>query len=334
MPGFWLVIILGVVSVACSAFATVALIPVLRRVQILDHPNDRSSHVAPTPRGAGLALVPIVAIGWAAAAVWVNEPVDLTILWCVLGALLLCALSWLDDMRGLSPLIRLGAHGFVVAALLSLQPAETLYAQGLLPLWADRLVAGFIWLWFINLFNFMDGIDGISGIETLSIGVGLIVLALGAASLSPSITPAAVLAGAALGFLFLNWHPAKIFLGDSGSVPLGLLLGWLLLDLAAKGFWAAAVILPLYYLADATITIFVRILRGEKIWQAHRQHFYQRAVAGGSSHSQVVAMIGIANVGLIALALLSVNYEIVALIGAAFIVIVLLFALQRRAVAT
>ena len=308
-----------------------ALIPILRKSRVLDLPNDRSSHIIPTPRGAGLAVIPIVAAMWVAVAIAWEQAASLALVWPAMAALFLCALSWFDDLKGLPPLFRFCAHILVVAVLLYVQPSEILYAQGLLPVWADRLVAGFIWVWFINLFNFMDGIDGISGVETLAIGSGVAAMAFGSAMVEPLALPALILAGAALGFLVLNWHPAKIFLGDSGSVPLGLLLGWLLLELAAAGYWAAALILPLYYLADATITILRRLARGEKIWQAHRQHFYQRAVAGGASHARVSVMIALANVGLVVLALLSAISAFGSLVGAALITALLLAAMQRRA---
>jgi UDP-N-acetylmuramyl pentapeptide phosphotransferase/UDP-N-acetylglucosamine-1-phosphate transferase len=99
---------------------------------------------------------------------------------------------------------------------------------------------------------------------------------------------AAGIFGAAVGFLAWNWSPARIFLGDVGSVPLGYLLGFLLIDVAVRGRWRIALILPLYFLADATITLFQRLLRGERVWEPHRQHFYQRAVRNGLGHAAVV----------------------------------------------
>ncbi len=127
----------------------------------------------------------------------------------------------------------------------------------------------------------MDGIDGISSVETVSIGIGITILAgsLGWESLGQ--TYSLVLAGAATGFLWWNWQPARVFLGDVGSVPLGFLLGWLLLNLAANGYWLQALILPLYYIADATLTLLERLIRRKKIWEAHRDHYYQQAVQKG-----------------------------------------------------
>ncbi|MHA1568589.1 MAG: MraY family glycosyltransferase, partial [Alphaproteobacteria bacterium] len=190
--------------------------------------------------------------------------------------------------------------------------------------------AGLVWLWFINLFNFMDGIDGMAGGEAVSLGLGLFLLSTFAA-LDPSIGDPALLAIAAgLGFLVWNWHPARIFLGDVGSVPLGFLFGWLLLGAAARGYWAPALILPLYYLADATLTLLRRLARGELVWRAHREHFYQCAVQRGLSHAEVVLAVLAANAGLVALALAAaLGWTWPALAGAVLVVAALLWYLAR-----
>jgi UDP-N-acetylmuramyl pentapeptide phosphotransferase/UDP-N-acetylglucosamine-1-phosphate transferase len=143
----------------------------------------------------------------------------------------------------------------------------------------------------------------------------------------------ALLAAATLGFLVWNWAPAKLFLGDVGSVPLGYLLGWLLLDTAMNGEWAVALILPLYYLADATITLVKRAARGARLWQAHREHFYQRAVQGGASHSRVAAQVLACNAVLVVLAIITATGGRAwpALAASAVTVAVLLAILERRA---
>jgi UDP-N-acetylmuramyl pentapeptide phosphotransferase/UDP-N-acetylglucosamine-1-phosphate transferase len=151
---------------------------------------------------------------------------------------------------------------------------------------------------------------------------------LAGAGLSFGILGAAI-AGAGLGFLWWNWQPAKIFLGDVGSVPLGLMLGWLLLELAAAGLWPAAVILPLYYLADSGFTLIRRILRGEKFWQAHREHFYQKAVIMGRSHAYVSVVIGLCNIGLILMALMSYKNPGGGIAAAVVITFVAFLALKR-----
>jgi UDP-N-acetylmuramyl pentapeptide phosphotransferase/UDP-N-acetylglucosamine-1-phosphate transferase len=208
------------------------------------------------------------------------------------AALPLAMISWADDLSPVPPLPRLAAQALAAAVALLSMPPDALVFQGWLPPVADRLLAGVALVWFVNLYNFMDGIDGITGVQTLAIGLGLAAVgwAAGVADPAKAVDPAyaLALAGAALGFLAWNWYPAKVFLGDVGSVPLGYLAGWLLLQAAGNGYWLPALILPLYYLADATITLGRRLARGEKVWEAHRQHFYQQAVRRLGRHDQVV----------------------------------------------
>ena len=179
--------------------------------------------------------------------------------------------------------------------------------QGLIPIWCDIILVALLWLWFVNLFNFMDGIDGIAGVEAISVGSGIAVITLISSETELSPWPPAALAAVTFGFLIWNWQPAKVFLGDVGSIPLGFLLGWLLIQLAAKGLWAPAIILPLYYLSDSTITLARRISRRERIWEAHHRHFYQLATNRGRSHAAVSLAVMFANFLLIGLAALSLT---------------------------
>ena len=312
----WLVSLSVTVAVA-SLLATGLLTSFLRRRAILDHPNARSSHDTPTPRGGGLAVVPIVLIAWIVAA-GADLPAGLIVI--LAGAWALAVLSWIDDLRSLPAALRLAVQAAIVAVAVNWLRAQGPVFQGLLPGWLDSLAAAILWLWFLNLFNFMDGIDGISGVETICIGGGLAILAIVAADKAPPALFGATLAAAAAGFLVWNWHPARIFLGDVGSVPIGFLLGFLLLALAARGLWAPALILPAYYLADATITISRRALRGERVWQAHAEHFYQRAVQSGRSHAQVSLAILGANFVLIGLALMSLSFPFPSVAGAVVVV--------------
>ncbi len=326
----WLTPFAWFAAVFAATFAvTGAAIGILRRRAILDHPSERSSHTIPTPRGGGIALLAVLLPAWAAMAYLM--PATGPAVWLVLGAaLLLAGISWVDDLRGSPAFVRLAAHILAVAVVLAAMPRDTLIFQGLLPQVLDRLAAGVLWVWFINLFNFMDGIDGIAGVEAACIGAGLFLLGVIAGGGGQEPLFGLTLAAAALGFLWWNWYPSRVFLGDVGSVPLGFLLGWLLLDKAAAGFWAAALILPLYYLVDATLTLLKRLLRGERVWQAHAQHFYQRAVQGGLSHAAVVSIILVANLALIALALLAAaGARAASLVGAAFTVAALLFLLAH-----
>jgi UDP-N-acetylmuramyl pentapeptide phosphotransferase/UDP-N-acetylglucosamine-1-phosphate transferase len=168
---------------------------------------------------------------------------------------------------------------------------------------AGAFVAG---VWFVNLVNFMDGIDWMTVAEVVPMTTAILALGLGGVIGALPTVIAAALLGAILGFAPFNRPVAKVFLGDVGSLPIGLLLGWILLQLAGSGHLAAAVILPLYYLADATITLVGRFARGEPIWQAHRTHFYQRAIDRGFAVREVITRVFLLNLTLAAFALITV----------------------------
>jgi UDP-N-acetylmuramyl pentapeptide phosphotransferase/UDP-N-acetylglucosamine-1-phosphate transferase len=296
----------------------------LRRRAILDLPNDRSSHQTPTPRGGGVGLLAGLIPAWLLLYPLVRIEDRAAFLAVTAGALILAVVSFLDDRRGLPPLPRLAAQILIVASVLSLTPTENLAFQGLFPLWLDRCATGFVWLWFVNLFNFMDGIDGIAGVEAASVGAGVALVAwLSGPYLSVGLGLA--VAGAALGFLVWNWCPAKLFMGDVGSIPLGLIIGWLLILAAFDGAWVAAVILPLYYWADATITLLRRAAKGEKVWRAHRSHFYQRATQAGSSHAAVATSVLTTNLGLVAIcAFVGLDHPWIGILAGCFLVASLL----------
>ncbi|MHA1152658.1 MAG: MraY family glycosyltransferase [Alphaproteobacteria bacterium] len=303
----WLFLLIASAVVALLSWAaTWAVLRSLIRFEVYDRPNPRSSHEQAKPRGGGLALLPVLLIAWIAAASWLAAaPLGF---WSVLSAAaVLAVLSWFDDLRGLPVALRLAVQALAVGLGIAAMEGAGPVFQGLLPPLLDRLAAGLLWLWFVNLFNFMDGIDGIAGVEAGSLGLGLVLV--GAVAAWPGIHVAlpALLAAATLGFLVWNWAPAKLFLGDVGSVPLGYLLGWLLLTAAMNGAWAPALILPLYYLADATITLLRRAARGARVWQAHREHFYQRAVQGGASHGRVAGQVLACNAVLIILAVVAAH---------------------------
>jgi UDP-N-acetylmuramyl pentapeptide phosphotransferase/UDP-N-acetylglucosamine-1-phosphate transferase len=310
-------------AVAGAALTVVAgrgVLAWLTRRQILDQPNERSSHSRPTPRGGGLATTPAMAVLLLALAWQAGSPL-LSIL--AAGSLALLAISWIDDRKGLPPGPRFLAQGAAVAVGMLAVPQPVLSSS--IPLWLDHVLAGLGWLWFVNLYNFMDGIDGITGIETGTLGAGIALVAAGTVLAPAGLLVAAV--GAA--FLVFNWHPAKMFLGDSGSVPFGFVLGGLLTALAASGQLAAALILPGYYLADATITLARRAANGEKVWQAHKKHFYQRALQGGKRHDQIALAILAGNLLLLGCAVAAANGQASAgLAGAALVIAGLLALLQ------
>ena len=317
-----------IVSILAAALAW-ALIGFYRRAMLshgrLEAPTGRGMHSMPVPSGAGAAIVAAVLLLWPISRQAVPEPQAILLLGTFAA---LAALSWLDDRGGLPPAVRLLAHAAaVILMLVSLGPDQRVLPA--FPLIAERILMGLAWLWFINLFNFMDGIDGIAGGEAVAVAAGYLVAAGLAGIGGPLQDLALIVAAATAGFLVWNWHPARVFMGDTGSIALGFLLGWLMIDLACRGLWAVAAILPLYFVADATFTLARRALNGEKVWQPHRQHFYQRAVLGGATPAAVVLRVCVANAALVALAALSLRYPLAALAGAAAVVGALLVEMQR-----
>jgi len=299
--------LIGAVATATVAWiSTATVLRLLQHREILDIPNQRSSHSQPTPRGGGIAIIFSIALAWVVGWMLGFIPGNW---WPVLVAMLTLALvSWVDDLRSLPVWLRLITHIVAVAASVSLLGDNQLVFQGLLPPWLDHIAAGIALLWFINLYNFMDGIDGITSVETIAIGGGLFGAALFADWNHPVPMLALVVAAAAAGFAPWNWNPARIFAGDVGSIGVGYLLGWLLLVTAAvEGLWFVALILPLYCLADATTTLLRRAMRGERIWEAHSSHFYQRAARRFNSHAQVSFAIAETNAWLVAASIASVT---------------------------
>ncbi len=327
MTPWWPYVLVPLVGFA-TWFATGRLVDVLVRRQILDRPNERSSHEQPTPRGGGLAVVAVLLP--ALTLVWIARAPDALVSYAVpLAMLALAAVSWLDDLRSLGAPVRLAVHLGASAAACFALPTELALFDGLLPLWLDRVVCAFALTYFINIFNFMDGIDGISGVETMAIGVG--VFAVTSVLIWPGAPEGLLVAAAALGFLGWNWHPAKVFLGDVGSVPLGFVTGWMLLQLALAGLWLPALLLPGYYLVDATSTLIRRLLRGERIWQAHREHTYQHAVRHGMSHAAVSIWVGLTGIDLVICAVLAVAWHWAAGLFPALVVLALSIARLRLA---
>lgn len=312
-----------------TILATGLVLTLLRRQQILDRPNARSSHDMPVPRGGGLAVVPMLLAAWIALKYLAPDVAMGTVWAAIWGAAGLAMLSWIDDLRGLPAAVRLTAHLIACGACAPILMAIGPVFQGLFPAWLDAVLTVLLWAGFVNFYNFMDGIDGITGVETAAIGAGAaLVSALGGAFfLAPY--PALALAAVSVGFLAYNWHPAKLFLGDVGSVPLGYLAGWVLLLLAAEGLWLPALILPMYYLADAGITLVRRLLSGERIWQAHKSHFYQRAHQSGRSHARVSGAIAVADAALVGWACLALSLPWIAALGAVLTVGALLLWMVR-----
>jgi UDP-N-acetylmuramyl pentapeptide phosphotransferase/UDP-N-acetylglucosamine-1-phosphate transferase len=269
--------------------------------------NSRSSHSKPTPQGGGIAVAfASLAVTWTSLAVLpAMHAQSAHFLGPTVAAALLAAVGAIDDMRPLPALPRLLVQAIAAGIVIASLPQQ-LQVLPFVPWWIERVGLFVGVVWFVNLVNFMDGIDWMTVAETVPITGAIVVLGLLGASEALPTLAAAALFGAMLGFAPFNKPVAKLFLGDAGSLPIGLLLAWMLVLLAAQGHLAAAALLPLYYLADTTITMARRIINGERIWEASRCHFYQLATDRGFSVPAVITVVLAANVGLAALALVTV----------------------------
>jgi UDP-N-acetylmuramyl pentapeptide phosphotransferase/UDP-N-acetylglucosamine-1-phosphate transferase len=304
--GLGIVAALAILAAAASlsAFLIIVLRPLLARYAMA-RPNARSSHTIPTPQGGGFAVIAatIAVSGVALLSATSASALQLSLLFA--GVLLIGAVGVLADKHPIDVAPRLVLQTFaVVTVLFALPPGLRLLP--ILPWWWERVALIFGGLWFVNLVNFMDGLDWMTVAEVVPITAAL--AATGFLGVLPwqEIVLSLALCGAIIGFAFFNRPVATLFLGDVGSLPIGLLLGWLLLQLAGSGARAAAILLPLYYLADSTITLVRRAACREPLWQAHRTHFYQRATDRGFRVIEIVVRVFVVNLILAALALTTI----------------------------
>jgi UDP-GlcNAc:undecaprenyl-phosphate GlcNAc-1-phosphate transferase len=235
----------------------------------LDQPNHRSLHTAPTPRVGGLGIVAGVLL----ATVLLGQGLLAGLL------LLLAAVSWFDDRGHVLILVRLGVQFLAIIVWVVVQVPDG---------WLLGVAAVFALVWMANLYNFMDGSDGLAGGMAV-FGFGAYGVAAWLAGDGALALLAVSVAAAALGFLCLNFPPARVFMGDAGSVPLGFLAGAIGLTGWLQGAWPAWFPVLVYspFVADASATLLKRMLRGERFWQAHRDHYYQHLVRMGWSHRKL-----------------------------------------------
>jgi len=298
------------IAVALAAAVVSAVVISLIRPKLLKHalakPNARSSHQTPTPQGAGIGVVAATVLAAGLALAYIadassNFPVVL------FGAtLFIAALGFADDIKPVPVLPRLLLQTIAVGAIVLASPGE-LRIVSFIPFWIERGLLVLAGLWFVNLVNFMDGLDWMTVAEVVPVTAATALLGLSGELPLTAMIVAAALCGAIIGFAPFNRPVATIFLGDVGSLPIGLLLGWCLLQLAWQHHLAAALLLPLYYLSDATVTLLRRMIRREPFWVAHRSHFYQRATDNGFTVMQVVGEVFVLNLVLAALAAFSIK---------------------------
>jgi UDP-N-acetylmuramyl pentapeptide phosphotransferase/UDP-N-acetylglucosamine-1-phosphate transferase len=324
-------------TAVASALLCAVLIRLLHPLLVryaLARPNARSSHVTPTPQGGGIAVVAAALLCGAAALVWAGGPLALTALLVpAAAALVLAVIGGVDDVRPLSARLRLVLQALCVAVLVLWSEPVRLLPDAV-PLGLERALLILAGLWWVNLVNFMDGIDWITVAEGVPLAGALCLFGLWLSLPLPPVLAAAALFGALLGFAPANRPVARLFLGDVGSLPLGLLTGWLLLELARAGALAAALLLPLYYIADATLTLLIRLRRRERVWEAHRSHFYQRARDNGFSVLAIDGRVFGLNIALMLLAAATIAWPSPVLAAIAVAVGALLVAWLLRAFAS
>ncbi len=269
-----------------SAFVAAALLSLWfssahTPLHILDAPNERSLHEHPVYRTGGLAILAGILAGWLLLAMQSGWPASMS--WIAAAALLIAAVSLVDDIKELSPLIRLVVHGLAAVVLI---------AGGLVIPWGlfGLILTALAIVWMLNLFNFMDGMDGFAG-GMAALGFGFLATAGWLQDDAQYALYCGVVSAAAMGFLCLNFPPARIFMGDAGSATLGLLA-------AACSLWGIhSELFPLWFpllvfspfIVDATVTLLRRALKRERIWEAHCTHYYQRLIKSADwSHRKTV----------------------------------------------
>jgi len=334
---FWIpraAAILAAAALIC-ALLIVVLHPLLARYAMAQ-PNARSSHKLPTPQGGGIAVTAatVAVAGAATYALPMGATASTRLMIVAAAAVLIALVGVLADMHPRNFAPRLLLQTLAVAAVIFALPPD-LRVAATAPWWAERAVLLIGGLWFVNLVNFMDGLDWMTAAEVVPVTGALAAIGLLGRLPEQEIVVSLALCGAVIGFAWFNRPVAALFLGDVGSLPIGLTLFWLLVWLAGDGGHAAAILLPLYYLADSTVTLVRRALKGERVWHAHRTHFYQRATDRGFTVMGVVAHVFVVNLVLAALALATILApgritDIAALSAGALLVAWLLYHFARR----
>ena len=330
-------VILGLILVILASYSLTALVRFYAiKKSIFDIPNERSSHSVVTPRGGGLAIAATFVFSLVFMAAFRIVPLNIALA-LVVGGFLVAAIGWLDDKNSVPPGLRLAVHFLAAVWALYWLDGFDQMDIGFTTVhlgWAGSVIAAFAIVWLINLYNFMDGIDGIAGIEAVSaaLGAGLLLFWIGSQGLA---WVCMILALAVGGFLIWNWPPARIFMGDVGSGFLGYVFAVLALISEKNASFPLIVWLLLLgvFITDATITLFKRLGRGEKLSQAHRTHVYQLAVQAGYSHKRVTLMVLFINIMLgiaAAAAILYRGYLLWIVVGAFIFLTMLHFLLAHR----
>lgn len=322
-------LILFIITLLCSFFILKVVSNYLVFFNITDAPNYRKAHLEVTPRGGGLALILII-FSIAPIFEYISTNSLLFYSKIALPLFLISSISFLDDIKSVPIFIRFIVYLLSAYWALSLfiYPHK-LFHQELLST-IDFILAVLVATAFINIYNFLDGIDGITAIESIHLSITILILCYLRHDIILNVDfiiyISVMICAWSLSFLKFNWPPAKLFIGDVGSIGIGFLLSICLVSIAASSsrLFGAVSIASLYYVADGGLTILIRLINGEKIWQPHLKHFFQKAIKKGLSNKQVITRIAIVNFLLMCLSISSLYAPIISIILAMFVVVIIL----------
>ena len=294
------------------------------KYSIMDYPAERSNHTNPTPKGAGLIIIPIVAISTLIFFYFFLKPLNEWVIMFFL-CFFLGIISFIDDVKNLSIKSRLFLQTLIVGLSLLIYYESVTSNLLLLPVSYDKyfpLINFFLflffllsWMWIINLYNFMDGIDGLTALQVCTVAICTNFLSIFGYINEEYQIFGLILFTVYLAFYKFNKSPAKIFLGDVGSIPSGYLVGFIMIScFLTNGILLPMVIVNMYYILDSTITLFIRIVKRDNILEAHSNHFYQKMIRKGYQHSFVIKRIFWLNSILLIFSLLSIKFPIISFI--------------------
>jgi UDP-N-acetylmuramyl pentapeptide phosphotransferase/UDP-N-acetylglucosamine-1-phosphate transferase len=294
------------------------LVIFLTKIGVVDNPDERRLHKQTTPTGGGVAVMVSFILGFAIIDyILFESQYSFHIL---LPISILAAISLYDDIKELAPGFRLFVH-IITAAYITyyfLLPHQLFHGE--LSYWADFIIAFIALAGFANIYNFMDGIDGITASESIHLSTTILILCVLRHDVILHVELISMIAAlilmCSLAFIIYNWHPAHIFIGDVGTITIGILLGLSLMLIAASGvkLFVSVIIASLYYLGDGGLTILIRIIKKEKIWLPHVNHFFQQAIRQRLSHRKITTEIILCNYWLMMLSISALYYPLLSLL--------------------
>lgn len=326
-----------VFGILISSFILIlSYIEIARYFNIICMPSERRNHDIPTPRGGGIVVIPCIAFFTFLYLKFIHSDVNSENVKNIMFiSLFLCFIFFLDDVKNIRRSIRFFSQ--IIAACLGFYVCgEKAIIFDILPYWLNGIIVVFGWVWFMNLYNFMDGIDGMTSSNTIFFSLSIIFIGYFVQDYSYTefTSIASVIAFAMFPFLVLNWHPAKIHIGDSGSISLGFIIGYIFLCTSHYVGLVIPTIIPSYYLFDSTLTLLRRLIKKENILEPHSKHFFQLAKRSGISPKKICLMIFFINITIVSFVFILLNHnttliKISIAIITAFLNIALLYKMKR-----